>query len=92
MRADIVVDNVPSTGDDTLFQSGDSLSLGDPGIFVGTDSNTSFKYGLMAFNVSGIPSDATITGVTLDLYIGQVAGSGGGSVVEFRSPADDQRL
>jgi hypothetical protein len=84
--ADIVVDNVPSTGDDTLFQSGDSLSLGDPGIFVGTDSNTSFKYGLMAFNVSGIPSDATITGVTLDLYIGQVAGSGGGMVVNSGAP------
>ena len=85
VRADIL-DNIPSTGDDTLFQGGTSNSLGDPGIFVGTDSNGSFKYGLMAFNVSAIPADATITGVTLDLYIGQVAGSGGGNVVNSGSP------
>jgi hypothetical protein len=74
-RADIVR-NIASTGDVTLFQGGVDNSLGDPGIFVGTDSANAFKYGLMAFNVSAIPAGATITDVTLDLFIGQVAGSG----------------
>lgn len=85
VRADIV-SNIASTGDDTLFQGGVNNSLGDPGIFVGTDSATSFKDGLMAFNVSTIPVGATITGVTLDLYIGMVAGSGGGTVTNSGAP------
>jgi hypothetical protein len=81
VRADIL-DNAPSSGDDTLFQANNN-DLGVPGIFAGTDSGTLFKYGLMTFNVSTIPSGATITGVTLDLYIGMVAGSSGGSVTDF---------
>jgi hypothetical protein len=84
-RADLV-DNAPSTGDETLFQGNVNGSLGVPGVFVGTDSNTSFKYGLMAFNISAIPSNATVTGVTLDLYIGMVAGSGGQTVTNSGSP------
>jgi len=84
-RADMVA-NIPSTGDDTLFQGNVTGDLGDPGIFVGTDSNTSFKYGLMAFDVSSIPSYATVTSVTLDLYVGMVAGSGGGNVTNFGPP------
>jgi hypothetical protein len=78
--------NLPSTGADTLFQGDTTNSLGVPGIFVGTDSNTSFKDGLLAFNASSIPSNATITGATLDLYIGMVAGSGGNTVVNSGSP------
>jgi hypothetical protein len=81
-RAD-TLDNIPSTGDDTLFQGGVNNSLGDPGVFVGTDSGTSFKYGLMAFNVSSIPAGATVTGATLDLYVGMVAGSAGSNVTNF---------
>jgi hypothetical protein len=84
VRADMLA-NIPSTGDDTLFQANNN-DLGDPGIFVGTDSSSSFKDGLMAFNVSTIPAGATITGATLDLYIGQVAGSGGGSVTNSGAP------
>jgi hypothetical protein len=84
-RADILA-NISSTGDGTLFQGGVNTSLGDPGIFVGTDSTSSFKYGLMAFNISAIPSYATITGVTLDLCIGIVAGSGGKNVTNSGSP------
>lgn len=84
-RGDIVA-NIASTGDDTLFQGDLTNSLGDPGIYVGTDSNTSFKYGLIAFSVSAIPSYATITGATLDLYVGIVAGSGGGSTMNSGSP------
>ena len=85
LRADII-DNVASTGADTLFQGTPNNSLGDPGIYVGTDSSTSFKYGLLAFNVSGIPAGATITGATLDLYIGIVAGSGSGNVTNSGNP------
>jgi hypothetical protein len=78
--------NIPSTGDDTLFQNNVNNSLGDPGIFVGTDSATAFKDGLMAFTVSAIPSGAAITGVTLDLYIGMVAGSAGQNVTNSGAP------
>jgi len=85
LRADMI-DNVASTGADTLFQGSPNNSLGDPGIIVGTDSNNSFKYGLLAFNVSGIPAGATITGATLDLYIGIVAGSGSGNVMNSGNP------
>jgi len=85
VRADILANN-PSTGDETLFQGNVNGSLGVPGVFVGTDSNTSFKYGLMAFNISSIPVGSPITGVTLDLYIGMVAGSGGQTVTNFGPP------
>jgi hypothetical protein len=84
-RADTLA-NLPSTGDDTLFQGDVNNSLGDPGVFVGTDSNSSFKIGLMSFNLSAIPAGATITGATLDLYIGMVAGSGGNNVVNSGAP------
>jgi hypothetical protein len=85
VRADILA-NIPSTGDDTIFENNVNNSLGDPGVFVGTDSAIDPKYGLMAFNVSTIPSYATITGVTLDLWVGMVAGSGGSNVTNFGSP------
>jgi hypothetical protein len=84
-QADILA-NIPSTGDDTLFQNNVNNSLGVPGVFVGTDSSTAFKDGLMAFNVSSIPAGATITGATLDLFIGMVAGSGGSNVVNSGAP------
>ncbi len=54
-------------------------SLADPGIFVGTDGDDNPKRGLIEFNIAGaVPTGATITGVTLQLTVGQVAGSGGG--------------
>ena len=37
------------------------------------------RRGLIAFDVSAIPSNATVTVVSLKLRIGQLAGSGGGS-------------
>jgi autotransporter-associated beta strand protein len=54
-------------------------SLADPGIFVGTDGDGNPKRGLIEFNIAGaVPAGATITAVTLQLTVGQVAGSGGG--------------
>ncbi len=68
--------------DATLLGGSDATtnnSLADPGIFVGTDGEGNPKRGLIEFNIAGsIPSGATITGVTLQMTVGQVAGSGGG--------------
>jgi hypothetical protein len=80
-RASVV--NVPAFQDATLLGGSDATgnnSLADPGMFVGTDGQGNPKRGLIEFNLSGyVPAGATITGVTLQLTVGQVAGSGGGS-------------
>jgi hypothetical protein len=77
----------PAFQDATLLGGTDATtnqSLADPGLFVGTDGQKNPKRGLIEFNigqvVSGqsIPAGATITGVTLQMTVGQVAGSGGG--------------
>jgi len=78
-----VVD-IPASQDATLLGGSDATtnnSLADPGIFVGTDGQGNPKRGLVEFNVatSQIPAGAIITGVTLQMDLGQVAGSGGGS-------------
>jgi hypothetical protein len=49
---------------------------GAPGLFAGTDSNITVRRGLIAFDVSTIPSNATITDVQLRLVVGQAAGGG----------------
>ena len=55
-------------------------SLADPGMFVGTDGQGNPKRGLIEFNIAqALPAGATITGVQLQLTVGQVAGSGGGT-------------
>jgi hypothetical protein len=55
-------------------------SLADPGMFVGTDGQGNPKRGLIEFNIAqAVPAGATITGVQLQLTVGQVAGSGGGT-------------
>jgi len=87
----IVVPSVPASmvtlsaaQDATLLGGSDATSnasLADPGIFVGTDGADNPKRGLIEFNIAGssIPAGSIITGVTLQLTVGQVAGSGGGS-------------
>jgi len=69
--------------DATLLGGSDATtnnSLADPGIFAGTDGEGNPKRGLIEFNVAAaVPAGATITGVQLQLTLGQVAGSGGGS-------------
>jgi len=76
--ADVIVD-VPALQDATLFGgSAVNNSSSGPGMFVGSDGQSQPKRGLIEFDVPAyVPSNATITGVTLTLYLGQVAGSGG---------------
>ena len=63
-----------SAGADTNFASG----MG-PAMFAGADGSLNRKRSLVQFDIAGkVPAGATITGVTLSLYLGQVAGSGGG--------------
>jgi len=66
--------------DTMIFENNvDNGAGGSPGFFAGTNSAMSPRRGLIAFDVSSIPSNATITVVSLSLRIGQIAGSGGGS-------------
>lgn len=72
---------LPAVQDATLFGGADAssnTSLADPGIFVGTDSATNPKRGLIEFNIAQyVPAGATITSVTLQLTVGQAAGTSG---------------
>jgi len=72
---------LPAVQDATLFGGADAnsnTSLSDPGIFVGTDGATNPKRGLIEFNIAGnIPAGATITSVTMQLTVGQAAGTSG---------------
>ncbi len=61
-----------SAGADT----GNASGMG-PAFFAGADGSGNVKRSLLEFNLSAIPADATITNVTLTLYLAQVAGSAG---------------
>jgi len=78
--ADVIV-NIPALQDATLFGgSAANNSSSGPGMFVGSDGQSRPKRGLIEFHIPAyVPSDATITSAALKLYLGQVAGSGGGS-------------
>jgi DMSO/TMAO reductase YedYZ molybdopterin-dependent catalytic subunit len=78
--ADVIV-NIPALQDATLFGgSAANNSSSGPGMFVGSDGQSRPKRGLIEFDIpANVPSDATITSAALTLYLGQVAGSGGGS-------------
>jgi DMSO/TMAO reductase YedYZ molybdopterin-dependent catalytic subunit len=78
--ADVIV-NIPALQDATLFGgSAANNSSSGPGMFVGSDGQSRPKRGLIEFDIPAyVPSDATITSAALKLYLGQVAGSGGGS-------------
>jgi DMSO/TMAO reductase YedYZ molybdopterin-dependent catalytic subunit len=77
--ADVII-NIPAFRDATLFggSAADNSSSG-PGMFVGSDGQGRPKRGLIEFDIPAyVPSNATITSAVLTLYLGQVAGSGGG--------------
>jgi hypothetical protein len=79
--ADMV--SIGASQDATLLGGSDALtnnSLSDPGIFVGADGAGNPKRGLIEFDIAqSVPAGATITSATLQLTVGQVAGSGGGT-------------
>jgi DMSO/TMAO reductase YedYZ molybdopterin-dependent catalytic subunit len=78
--ADLIV-NIPALQDATLFggSAADNSSSG-PGMFVGSDGQSRPKRGLIEFDIPAyVPPNAIITSAALTLYLGQVAGSGGGS-------------
>jgi DMSO/TMAO reductase YedYZ molybdopterin-dependent catalytic subunit len=74
--ADVVVD-IPALQDATLFGgSGANNSSSGPGTFVGADGQGRPKRGLIEFDVAAyVPPGATITGATLTLFLGMVAGT-----------------
>jgi hypothetical protein len=85
--ADVIV-NIPALQDATLFGGtpADNSSSG-PGMFVGSDGQGRPKRGLIEFDIPAyVPSDATITSAVLTLYLGQVAGSGGGGGSADQTP------
>ena len=65
-----------SAGADTGNASGNG-----PGLFAGADGSSNRMRSPIAFDIASanIPSNATINSVTMTLYLGQVAGAGGGS-------------
>jgi hypothetical protein len=74
--ADVVM--IPALQDATLFgaSSTNNNSSSGPGMFVGSDGQSRPKRGLIEFNIPAfVPAGATITGASLSLVLGQVAGA-----------------
>jgi hypothetical protein len=71
---------IGASKDATVYQNVvNNSSGGGNALFSGTNGMGSPRRGLIAFDVADdIPAGATITGVQLTLFLGQVAGSGGG--------------
>jgi hypothetical protein len=70
--------DIPAARDATLFDGAgltDHSSSG-PGLFVGADGQDRAKRGLIAFDIpSFVPLGSTITGASLQLVLGQIAGN-----------------
>jgi hypothetical protein len=59
-----------------IYGGGSNNSGSGPDFSVGTDSGLRLKRGLIEFNVAGVvPQGATITGVSMELFLGEVGGS-----------------
>lgn len=74
--------DIPAEQDATLFGGAANTghSSSGPGMFVGTDAMRLPKRGLIEFDVANyVPAGATVTSVTLNLTLGQIAGGGGGA-------------
>jgi hypothetical protein len=82
VKADVV--NLTPSNDAMIFgtsagaDTGNASGMG-PALFAGADGSSNIKRSMLEFNFSSIPSNATITSATLTLYLGQVAGSSGGT-------------
>jgi hypothetical protein len=70
-----------ATKDTMIFANNTGNGAGGaPGFFAGTNSGANgARRGLLSFDVSSIPASSIITDVELTLFIGQIAGSGGGA-------------
>jgi hypothetical protein len=79
-QADVVV--IQALQDATLFgaSTANNNSSSGPGMFVGGDGGGNPKRGLIEFNIpAAVPAGATITGASLSLVLGMVAGGVGGT-------------
>lgn len=66
--------------DATIFENNpDNASGAGNGLFAGLNGAGFILRGLIAFDLAGIPHGSTIQSVSLTLYLGQAAGSGGGT-------------
>ena len=74
-RADTVA--LGASQDNSVFQNNvNNSNGGGPGIFSGANGTGSPRRGLIEFNVAGsVPGNATITGVQLQLTVGQLGGN-----------------
>lgn len=78
--------DVPATQDAMIFGTSAGADTGNasgkgPAMFAGADGQSNMKRSLVTFDLAAasIPANATIDSVTMTLFIGQIAGSGGGS-------------
>ena len=72
--------SIYASKDACIFQNNPTYSDGaGPAFFSGTNGDPSTRRALIAFNFSGIPSNATINSVQLTLTLALVAGSGQGT-------------
>lgn len=80
-----VIVTIPAEKDAMIFGTAagadtNNASGKGPALFAGADGSSNRKRSLLQFDIaSAVPANATITSVTLTLYLAQVAGSGGGS-------------
>jgi hypothetical protein len=80
-RSDVVT--LGAAKDNSILQKNPNNSNGGaPGLYVGTDGDTTSHRSLISFSLNGIPTGATITNVQLTLTLGTVAGAGGGGGTE----------
>nr|HEX4314003.1 hypothetical protein [Kofleriaceae bacterium] len=72
----------PPTDDAMIFGTSAGADTGNangmgPGMFAGADGMGNIKRSIVKWDLSSIPTTATLSSVEVDLVIGQIAGSGG---------------
>ncbi len=73
---------LPAIKDNSMFNESGGKSLGDGKIFAGTTCNGNIRRALIQFDVSAIPSDATVTNVELKLGA-EKSRNGGDGVIDI---------